>query len=72
MIVKIDKLVIEGYIARDKDGELIFHNNKPSKFKGFWISNANTYLLPCDCFADSKCEDEPEKVELIISKIQKL
>ena len=57
--------VIEGYIARDKDGALFWHSNKPSRFHEdgleYWANGGYRFLTPLQwgMYSELKWEDEP-------------
>lgn len=72
MIITDDKLVIEGYVARDQDNILYFYDSKPKRDVNFgcWISHNGESHLKNISFPNLKWEDEPIKVELTIKRIQ--
>lgn len=67
---------IDGYVARDKNGDLYFHYIKPHRENEFeltwWGStDANFWISDDDFpeFKDLKWEDEPLKVRIAIKKV---
>ncbi|MDO4929613.1 MAG: hypothetical protein Q4E59_00610 [Bacteroidales bacterium] len=61
---------MEGYIARDKSGDLFFYADKPHKADGnIWLSDdPNDYVkLPRLFFTELKWEDEePRRVTITV------
>lgn len=56
------------YVARDKDGLLFIHIDKPYKDKvGVWLSSGATQCICSSFFPEVKWEDE-EPTELILKK----
>lgn len=60
------------YVARDKDGDLFLHGEKPYKYQNGWRTDIHEKMfiitwLPSSMFPEVKWEDEePTEVELII------
>lgn len=79
---KIEK--IKGWVARDDDGTLAIHYEKPRRVCYYnneivldgtpwvWENEAGYGLLPVKIFPDLKWEDEPLEVELAIKRISTL
>lgn len=65
--------VIQGWVARDNDGDLFFYTDKPRRENAvwdepqYWIGEAYTELNT-DLFPDLTWESEPEQVEIIIKR----
>lgn len=70
-------VTIEGFVARDRNGNVYFYDTKPVRDKclGYeiWASDGEniiqSYQLPISSFPDLKWEDEPIKVKLTIERI---
>lgn len=79
---KIEK--IKGWVARDDDGTLAIHYEKPRRVCYYnneivsdgtpwvWENEAGYGLLPVKIFPDLKWEDEPLEVELTIKRVSTL
>lgn len=79
---KIEK--IKGWVARDDDGTLAIHYEKPRRVCYYnneivldgtpwvWENEAGYGLLPVKIFPDLKWEDEPLEVELAIKRVSTL
>jgi len=79
---KIEK--VKGWIARDDDGTLAIHYEKPRRVcyqngnimpdgtPWVWENEAGYGLLPVKIFPDLKWEDEPIEVELTIKRVSTL
>lgn len=79
---KIEK--IKGWVARDDDGTLAIHYEKPRRVCYYkneivsdgtpwaWENEAGYGLLPVKIFSDLKWEDEPLEVELTIKRVSTL
>jgi len=79
---KIEK--VKGWIARDDDGTLAIHYEKPRRVcyqngnimpdgtPWVWENEAGYGLLPVKIFPDLKWEDEPLEVELTIKRVSTL
>lgn len=62
--------VIQGWVARDYDGDVFLYQNEPDRNEIAW----NGYMmhsLPIDSFPDLTWESEPEPVEIIIKRKKK-
>ena len=65
--------VIQGWVARDDDGDLFFYNDKPRREKAvwdepqYWIGKTQTDLDP-NLFPDLTWDSEPEEVEIILKR----
>ena len=65
--VDAEKTVIQGWVARDYDGDVFLYQNEPDRNEIAW----NGYMmhsLPIDSFPDLTWESEPEPVEIIIKR----
>lgn len=66
-----EEVTIEGWVARDMDGELNLFQSKPDRDAGFWCSGDGRLLI-CDLEHDSEpflsvtWEGEPKKVSVTI------
>lgn len=66
-----DEVTIDGWVARDMDGELYLFQSKPARDAGFWCSGDGRLLI-CDLEHDSEpfpsvtWESEPKKVSVTI------
>lgn len=58
---------IEGWVARDNNGDIGFFNRKPTISSGVWTSNEEPYRLPQDLFSYIRPEDSPLECELILN-----
>ena len=68
-----NNIKIKGYIARDKNNELHFFNEKPYReHPVLWWKTKNEVqdmlYIDSDIFPELKWEDEPIQVELFIKK----
>lgn len=62
--------VIQGWVARDFDGDVFLYQNEPDRNEISW----NGYMmhsLPVDSFPDLTWESDPEPVEIIIKRKKK-
>lgn len=65
--VDAEETVIQGWVARDYDGDVFLYQNEPDRNEIAW----NGYMmhsLPIDSFPDLTWESEPEPVEIIIKR----
>ena len=63
------KVIGHGYIARDQDGILNWHESQPIKFENLWIRGINVCGLHGDIFKFIKWEDaEPWSVEELLGE----
>lgn len=65
--VDAEETVIQGWVARDHDGDVFLYQNEPDRNEIAW----NGYMmhsLPIDSFPDLTWESEPEPVEIIIKR----
>ena len=61
---------IKGWVARDKDGILVFFLSMPHRDGTMWIgSRKNEIVIDRKSFPDLKWKDEPIEVELIINRV---
>ena len=69
------KTTIEGYIAKDKDGSVFFHERKPKRFNedfiNYWANGGQRFRLPEEIESNVTMvwKDEPRKVKLTIEEI---
>ena len=57
----------KGYFARNEDGSLWFHQEKPHKKGNIWVNKKKSILVCGDYFSDiTKDNNEPTKVEISI------
>lgn len=65
--------VISGWVARDKDGNLVLHYKKPHRTSGNtkWYSAQSQKSLPRDSFPDLTWDDDPQEVEIILKRKKK-
>lgn len=59
--------VIQGWVARDCDGDVFLYQNEPDRNEMFW----NGYMmhsLPIDSFPDLTWESDPIEVEIILKR----
>ena len=74
---KEEKVIIPGWIARDKYNDpfvgtgLIFHYTRPTRCNDEWSSSTIAMHLSYDMFPDLKWEDDPIEVDLLIVKKNK-
>jgi hypothetical protein len=61
-----EAVTIEGWVARDKSGELCFYLKEPSRGMFVWISESEFSCLPRTLFPYLCWEDEPKKVSVTI------
>lgn len=65
--------VIQGWVARDDDGDLFFYNDKPRREKAvwdepqYWIGKTQIDLDP-NLSPDLTWDSDPEQVEIIIKR----
>ena len=63
----MNEIIVNGYIARDKDNKLYLYSNKPFKAMNIWVGNEIAELDENN-FKNIKCDDKlPTKVELKIN-----
>lgn len=61
---------IKGWVARDSDGSLNIHKEKPSRWSiYFWICRGGYLHIDKTLFPELTWESEPIEVELTIKKI---
>ena len=63
---------IEGWVARDEDGELYLYLRKPKKVAGQWLTREFQlgFKLDGESFPEVKwSDDEPTKVKITIEKL---
>ena len=74
MIATDDLNVIEGYVARDCSGFLLFFKNEPFRDRslGTWNDNDLGAFngFPIEMFPNLKWEDKPIKVDLSINIVK--
>ncbi len=66
-----EKAVIEGWVARDKDGMIFLHKIRPQRvlFAEGFSPEEDFYELPKDSFPSVTWESEPAKVRIEITQI---
>lgn len=61
---------ISGWVARDGDGTLFFHQAKPVKGRYYWdtpdLPAGDSMILPRESFPSLTWQDEPIEVEITI------
>ena len=59
---------IWGYIARDRDGQLWFFQDKPKRKKrqGIWYTDCECIAIPRDRFSKITWETEPKEIKLLM------
>lgn len=61
--------VIQGWVARNEDGELYIYSKKPNRTQWLrWAEGSNFLPLLPDLFPDLTWEDDPQEVEIIIKR----
>ena len=71
----VNEATIKGYVARDKDGALFFHVNKPMRYIEdnicYWADGGYRFLVPDKItgFIDIGWESDPIEVELILKRL---
>ena len=61
-------LTYRGYIARDEDKVVWFHEKRPKKCGSGWTSSGKHHLIGKDYFGDVRYDDtEPKKVTITVS-----
>lgn len=62
--------VINGWVARDKNGDLYMYTCKPERNSnlGYWDGNVPDITPSNDLFPDLTWESEPEEIEIIIKR----
>lgn len=65
--------VIQGWMSRDKCGDLFIYTCKPERISnlGYWDGNVSDITPSNDLFPDLTWSDEPEPVEIIIKRKNK-
>lgn len=63
--------VIQGWVARDDDGDLFMYSMKPKRIRAVWIGVFADFNLPSYLFPDLTWESDPIEVELIIKRKKK-
>ena len=64
-----EEVTIDGWVARDKDGEIFFYRDKPIRDNSFWydsLPEGGYFGLPRDFFPDVTWESEPLDVTIAI------
>ena len=71
--VDSDDTVIQGWMSRDKNGDLYIYTCKPERISnlGYWDGNVSDITLSNDLFPDLTWESDPEPVEIIIKRKKK-
>ena len=67
---KGETVILEGWVARDKNGLVFIHSHDPIRRKTVWLakeSESYDYLLPQGSFPSLTWEDEPKKVKIIVT-----
>jgi uncharacterized protein YdeI (BOF family) len=63
------EITIDGWVARDKDGDIYVYSDKPDKERIEWLSS-NFINIERHSFPEVKWEDKkPTKVKLIVEKV---
>lgn len=62
--------VIQGWVARDKNGDLFMYSTKPEwdRLTGMWYGERALITPSNDLFPDLTWESEPESVEIVIKR----
>lgn len=70
--VKPEESVIEGWIARDRNGDLGLHRYEPEKklISGYWVGEWQRLTLPEHSFPFVTWKSEPLHVKLTITPIK--
>ena len=68
--MKEQEYKIKGWVARDSDGSLNIHQEKPSRWSIYlWTFGGGYFHIDKTLFPELTWEDEPIEVELTIKKI---
>ena len=62
------EVTFDGWVARDEDGEIYFHRNKPKRYTGYWLDedDRNAYKLLQETFPSLTWESAPIEVSITI------
>ncbi len=65
--------VIQGWVARDKNGDLFMYSTKPEwdRLTGMWYGERALITPSNDLFLDLTWDSDPEPVEIIIKRKKK-
>ncbi len=66
-----EKAVIEGYVARDRNGDLSLYRTYPERQEnfGYWRDGDGESKLPQESFPSITWESEPQRVKIEITLI---
>ena len=63
--------VIQGWVARDEDGNLFMYSTNPERIETMWMGEAANFDLRNYLFPDLTWESDPLPVEIIIKRKKK-
>lgn len=69
--VDSEDTVIQGWAARDEDGNLFMYSTKPERFEAAWIGEFANFSLRNYLFPDLTWDDDPQEVEITIKRKKK-
>lgn len=61
----------DGYWARDKNGNIFWHETFPNKFGDWWVRSTNSYLFPVRMLPFIKWEDEKPWTSEELKKLER-
>ncbi|MDE6330067.1 MAG: hypothetical protein K2L83_05065 [Muribaculaceae bacterium] len=63
-----EEVTFDGWAARDGDGEIYFHPNKPKRYTGYWLNKdgLNDYKLPQETLPSLTWRSAPIEVSITI------
>ena len=69
-----EEVTIEGWVARDDDGDIYAYRNKPTREDNFWLDDDAPSLisLPITSFPDLTWESDPLEVTITIKPKKKI
>lgn len=66
-VEEAEEVTIDGWVARDKDGEIYLHRSKPKRAINLWYNELpETVALPRTSFPSLAWESEPLEVTITI------
>lgn len=66
-----DEVTVEGWVARDCDGDLFIYRARPEREDDYWTASCEASVLPKDKFPSVTWESEPLDVTITIKPKKK-
>lgn len=70
-VEETEEVTIDGWVARDKCGDIFIYDNKPIRHTGYWHESAGFLELPQASFPSLTWESDPLEVTVTVKPKKK-